>query len=196
MTIDRARGGLGLGLSLVRGLVELHGGTVSAHSDGLGRGSRFEVRLPGLSAPPGEVTAARAPRPRDTLRVLVIDDSHDAADTLREVLTLFGHAISVAYSGTEGLRVARAERPDVVLCDIGLPDLDGYEVARAFRADPALREIPLVALSGYALPDDLRRSTEAGFTRHLAKPPDLEVLADVITALAAARARLAPGGVR
>jgi PAS domain S-box-containing protein len=173
-TLDRSRGGLGLGLALVRRLVELHGGTVSARSDGLGCGAEFTVTIPlrpGAAArPPGPAPAA-APGPR---RVLVVDDNVDAAVTLCDLLELSGHEVAIAHDGAEALVRARAFAPDAVLCDIGLPGMDGYAVARALRADPTLGDVFLVALTGYALPDDLRRASEAGFDAHLAKPPPLE----------------------
>jgi two-component system CheB/CheR fusion protein len=182
VTLDRSRGGLGLGLALVKGLVELHDGDVAAYSEGSGRGAEFVVRLPLIAgdpvAPPPDEPAASRPR-----RVLVIEDNVDAADTLRQVLELREHAVEVAHDGPEGLAKARQFRPDVVLCDIGLPGMDGYAVARAFRTDEALKRTSLVALSGYAQPEDLRRAREAGFDRHLAKPPSLERLEQVLASL-------------
>ena len=175
-TLDRTRGGLGLGLALVKGLVELHGGTIQAASGGIGDGAQFEVRLP-LEAealqPAEENVAAALKTPR---RVLIIEDNRDAADGLRAVLELAGHRVEMANNGVEGLARARAFRPEVVLCDIGLPGMNGYEVARACRADALLKDAFLVALSGYARPEDLRRSADAGFDRHLAKPPSIEAL--------------------
>ncbi|MBI5542929.1 MAG: PAS domain-containing protein [Deltaproteobacteria bacterium] len=181
-TLDRAKSGLGLGLVLVKGLVELHGGEVTAHSAGLGRGAEFVVRLP-LA-----METAPVPQPRESAtqyrrRVLVIEDNRDAADSLREVLELGKHEVEVAYDGPEGIAKAREFRPEVVLCDIGLPGLDGYAVARAFRADEALKGAYLVALSGYALPEDLQRASEAGFEKHLAKPPSLEKLEQVLASM-------------
>jgi PAS domain S-box-containing protein len=174
--LDRGKGGLGLGLALVKGLVELHGGEVTAQSDFLGKGgSEFIVRLPmateKAAAPQSGESATRSHR-----RVLIIEDNIDAADSLREVLEFGAHEVEVAYNGPEGVAKAREFCPDVVLCDIGLPGMDGYEVAQVFRADKALRSAHLVALSGYAQPEDLRRSSEAGFEQHLAKPPSIEKL--------------------
>ncbi len=179
-TLDRSKGGLGLGLALVKGLVELHGGSVEAVSAGLGMGSEFTLRLSldlaePVAAPSGRVDGARARR-----RVLLIEDVRDSADTLSDILRLNGHEVAVAYSGPDGIARAREFRPDVVLCDIGLPGMDGYAVARALRADEALREPRLVALSGYALPEDLQRAARAGFDRHLAKPPDLDALEAIL----------------
>jgi PAS domain S-box-containing protein len=179
-TLDRSKGGLGLGLALVKGLVELHGGTIGARSDGLGKGAEFVVRLP-LAIEAGEAAEARlASRKPAGRRVLIIEDNIDAADSLREVLEFGEHEIAVAYNGPEGIAKAREFRPEVVLCDIGLPGMDGFEVARAFRADEGLKGTYLVALSGYALPEDLQRAEEAGFDRHLAKPPSLEKIEEAL----------------
>jgi CheY-like chemotaxis protein len=176
-TLDRSKGGLGLGLALVKGLVELHGGSVSAASDGPGMGSTFTIRLPLDATAARAMSAQRGVRgdsaPR---RVLVIEDNEDAADTLREVLELEKHVVEVAYSGRGGLEKARSFHPDIVLCDIGLPEIDGYEVARTMRADPQLGHVGLVAVSGYAQPEDVAMSQEAGFDAHLAKPPSIEAL--------------------
>jgi PAS domain S-box-containing protein len=168
-TLHRTLGGLGLGLALVKGLVELHGGEVTAKSDGAGRGSEVTVRLPvlGTVGPAPEDPAARVTPSRR--RVLVIEDNVDAAESLKESLELSGHEVAVARDGNEGLARARSFRPEVVLCDIGLPGIDGYEVARRIRADSSLSPL-LVAVSGYALPEDQRKAHEAGFDRHLSKP--------------------------
>jgi PAS domain S-box-containing protein len=181
-SLDRSKGGLGLGLALVKGLVEMHGGTVSAVSEGLGHGAEFTVRFPLEHATP-VVEASRggaAPGGR-ARRVLIIEDNVDAAETLREVLEFGGHVVEVAYIGTVGIQLARAFQPDVVLCDIGLPGMDGYEVARAIRIDPLLRHMRLVALTGYAAPDDVARAREAGFDRHVAKPPSLQEIEEALT---------------
>jgi signal transduction histidine kinase/CheY-like chemotaxis protein len=182
-TLDRTGGGLGLGLALVKGLVDLHQGEVSAYSDGLGRGAEFTVRLP-LAAPlasrlPG-APADGAARPRQ--RVLVIEDDADVADGLKAALEIDDHRVTLARNGAEGIEGARRTHPDVVLCDIGLPGMNGYEVARAFRADDALRSSFLVALSGYAQADDIDRARAAGFDEHLAKPPTIERLKRVFAA--------------
>jgi PAS domain S-box-containing protein len=184
-TLDRSKGGLGLGLALVRGIVELHGGSIHATSPGPNRGSEFVVRLPlDLGAPDEtEHTFERTEAARH--RVLIIEDNADAADSLQGVLELQGHAVFVAHDGVAGLELARKVRPDVVLCDIGLPGMDGYEVARALRSDERLRKVRVVALSGYAQPEDLRRAARAGFDAHLAKPPSLEKLEAVLNGRAA-----------
>jgi signal transduction histidine kinase/ActR/RegA family two-component response regulator/HAMP domain-containing protein len=178
--IARTRGGLGLGLTLVKGLVEMHEGSVRAASEGPGKGSEFLVELPTTSEPLAE-EPPEAPAPRAARRVLVIEDNADAADSLREALQLDGHQVEVAYSGTQGLAKARAWRPSVVLCDVGLPDISGYEVARGFRRDPSLQSVFLVALTGYALPDDVKRASEAGFDDHLGKPASIERLESLLS---------------
>jgi two-component system CheB/CheR fusion protein len=172
---NRSHGGLGLGLALVKGLVELHGGQVSVASDGPGRGSELTVRLPVAAAtsaePPAPVSVPGIKR-----RVLVIEDNYDAASSLSEVLEMEDHKVAVAYNGPDGLAKAREFKPDVVLCDIGLPGMDGYEVASALRADDSFKDVYLVALSGYTLPEDLQRAKAAGFDQHMAKPPSLDKL--------------------
>jgi signal transduction histidine kinase len=174
-TLDRAHGGLGLGLAMAKGLVELHGGTIEAASEGIGKGSTFTMRLPlatGVAEPVQPATTAEEP----AQCVLVIEDNLDAAESLRDVLALQGHKVHLALDGPTGLTLAHELRPDVVLCDIGLPGMDGYEVARAIREDPELRSTYLVALSGYARPEDRHRAVAAGFDRHIAKPPTLKQL--------------------
>ena len=179
-TLARSRGGLGLGLALVKGLVEQHGGDVHAASDGPGQGTEVTIRLPLAKAPPAEVSATRNEHLHGTRRILVIEDNVDAADSLRDALMLAQHEVTVAYRGAEGLDKARAFKPDVVLCDIGLPGMDGYQVARAMRADDQLRKVQLIALTGYALPQDVAKAKEAGFDEHLAKPPSMEKLVEVL----------------
>ncbi|MBI5499929.1 MAG: response regulator [Deltaproteobacteria bacterium] len=186
-TLARSAGGLGLGLSVVRGLVDLHGGSVSASSDGLGKGARFTIRLPLATVEPPAVKAGPKTMPRTPRRVLVIEDNLDAADSLRDVLEFAGHRVATAHDGPAGIEKAREFLPDVVLCDIGLPGMDGYEVARAFRADARLRQTYIVALSGYALPQDLAEAREAGFDMHLAKPANLEDLEQALAGAPASR---------
>ena len=183
-TLDRSQGGLGLGLSLVKRLIEMHGGSVTARSAGSGQGAEITMRLPldesGSRAP---ITAPDAPRAPVRRRVLVIDDNLDAAESLQAALELEGHEVRVAGDGPEGLFVAREERPEVILCDIGLPGMDGYEVARVVRADEALGRTFLVALTGYARPEDQALALAAGFDHHLAKPPHLEQIAEMLATL-------------
>jgi PAS domain S-box-containing protein len=180
--LARAKGGLGLGLALVKGLVDSHGGEVAAASEGPGRGATLEVLLP-LGEQTAVAAAGRGEGPRRRRRILIVEDNVDAATTLREVLELEGHAVSVAHGGHEGVARVREERPEIVLCDIGLPGMDGYEVARRIRSDPALRDVHLVAVSGYALPEDVQRATSAGFELHLSKPPSLDRLEQAIEAI-------------
>jgi signal transduction histidine kinase len=180
-TLHRPGGGLGLGLALVKAIVEQHGGSVEARSGGLGRGAEFVVRLP-LDRAETIEPSPRAVAPAACKRVLVIEDNVDAADSLREFLELEGHEVEVAHDGLDGVAKARAFRPEIVFCDIGLPGMDGYAVARTLRADETLRTAHLVAVSGYALPDDLQRAKEAGFERHLTKPPSLEKLDRILRA--------------
>jgi len=176
-TLDRTSGGLGLGLALVKGLVDLHQGDVSAYSEGLGKGAEFTVRLPLAAAIPTETP--RTPSGRiveGRRRVLIIEDDLDVAGALKAALEIDAHQVTLARTGAEGLERAHLNKPDVVLCDIGLPGMNGYDVARAFRADAQLRCTFLVALSGYAQADDIDRARDAGFDRHLAKPPTVEKL--------------------
>ena len=176
-TLNRSRGGLGLGLALVKGLVEQHGGQVQAYSAGLGKGSEFTIRLSLVEAPVAVEVAMTSPTAR---RILVIEDNVDAADTLRDLLEMSEHEVEVAYNGSDGLKKAREFRPEVVLCDIGLPEMDGYEVARAMRADDELRTVFLVALTGYGMPEDFARTREAGFDHHLTKPPNVKKLEELL----------------
>jgi len=176
-TLARTEGGLGLGLALVKGLTELHGGSVQARSPGEGKGAEFVVRLPSVSPPatrPGETGhAALAKRSR---RVLVVDDNRDEADSLAQVVQMFGHKAEVALDGKSAIAKVTANPPDVVLCDIGLPGMSGYDVARALHMDLGLNGVQLFAVTGYAQPADRNRAAEAGFAALLAKPPDLSEL--------------------
>jgi two-component system CheB/CheR fusion protein len=178
-TLDRSVGGLGLGLATVKGLIELHGGSVAIASDGVDRGTQVTLRLPLVDAP-GELAAALAPVREERRRVVVIEDNRDTADGLEAVLALRGHEVRVAHDGPSGIEVIRSFRPAVVICDLGLPGIDGYSVASILRGDRALGRMFLVSLSGYARPEDVRRATAAGFDRHIAKPPDLEELERMI----------------
>jgi signal transduction histidine kinase/CheY-like chemotaxis protein len=182
-TLARTHGGLGLGLALVKGIVELHGGSVRASSEGYGRGSTFVVRLPLATSQAPAIEGARAGLRADRARkVLIIEDNPDAGETLLESLEMSGHSVRLARDGNSGIALARELEPDVVLCDIGLPDVSGYEVARALRTIDKLRATRLSALTGYTQPGDKRRAKEAGFDAHLSKPPSLERLQEMVEA--------------
>jgi PAS domain S-box-containing protein len=181
-TLDRASGGLGLGLALVKGMVELHGGEVTARSEGRDRGAEFVVRLPLDGPAPPEKLTAPSPGARPARRILVIEDDCDVAEGLQAALEIDGFQVEVARDGRDGVDKARAFRPEVVLCDIGLPGMNGYEVARAFRDDEALRSTFLVALSGYAQAEDLTKALAAGFDQHLAKPASMQKIRQVCAA--------------
>jgi CheY-like chemotaxis protein len=170
-SLERGRGGLGLGLTVVKGLVELHGGRVEAASAGPGRGAEFTVRLPLEQEPPALAEApAGGPAVGKGLRVLVVEDNRDAANSLRLFLQTQGHEVRVAHTGTAGAQEAAAWEPEAVISDIGLPGLDGYGVAAAVRADPVVGGALLIGVSGYGSPDDIRRALEAGFDHYLVKP--------------------------
>lgn len=181
-SLSRSEGGLGVGLTLVRTLVELHGGSVTALSPGPGRGTEILVRLPArpeLSRrEEAEPVAHTTPKAAAGRRILVVDDNQDSAESLALLLELHGHEVRTAFAGPAALETASTFRPDVVLLDIGLPGMDGYEVARRLRADD--HRSLLVALTGYGRDDDRQRSQEAGFDHHLVKPVDLEELARVL----------------
>jgi signal transduction histidine kinase/ActR/RegA family two-component response regulator len=180
-SLERSRGGLGLGLSVVKRLVELHGGSVQAASEGLGKGAEFTVSLP-LADEPLALAGRRADpdASNEPLRVLVVEDNPDAAESLRLLLELLGHDVRVAHSGISGVETAQQWRPEVVVCDIGLPGLDGYHVASELRRSPATASAQLIALTGYGQEEDRRRSLEAGFDVHLTKPAEPEVLQKLI----------------
>ncbi len=182
-SLERAQGGLGIGLTLVKQLVELHGGAVEAYSEGHGMGSEFVIRLPVLLSlaaenPPGEGEAAP---PRAGHRVLVVDDNADAALSLALMLKIMGSDARTAHDGLEALDVAAAFRPDVILLDIGMPKLNGYEVCRRIRAQPWGKDLLIVALTGWGQDEDKRRAREAGFTSHLVKPLDLAALEKLLS---------------
>jgi len=188
--LDRSRGGLGLGLAMVKAIVDMHGGTVEAHSRGINQGSEFVLHLPPSTVPESSADA-RTAAISEPLRILLVEDHPDAAASMRMMLELENHSVEIASNGGASIALARKFTPDLVLCDIGLPSpWNGYAVARAFRADPALRAIPLVALTGYGQAADRERSRAAGFDVHLTKPVQYESLRRVFTSL---RTRTANG---
>ncbi len=197
-TLDKAQGGLGIGLSLVKKLVEMHGGSVAAESAGVGHGSTFTVRLPLAAAT--EPTVETSPHRNGTAttrpagrRVLVVDDNVDGAESLAMLLQISGHKTATAHTGAAALKTARTFTPDVVFLDIGLPaGMDGYEVARRLRADPETAEAVLVALTGWGSEDDKRKSREAGFDWHLTKPVELDAVQGILSRFTA----LTTGGRR
>jgi len=179
-SLERAQGGLGIGLALVKRLVEMHGGSVQADSDGVGHGSRFVVRLPLVLTQPVDVPhegmpALRPGTARD-VHVLVVDDNTDSADTLSQMLRLLGYRTSIANDGLEAFRIAQADRPRAMLLDIGMPTMNGLDAARRIREQPWGRDVLLVALSGWGQEEDRRKSLAAGFDRHFVKPVDLDTL--------------------
>jgi CheY-like chemotaxis protein/two-component sensor histidine kinase len=188
--LGRSQGGLGIGLSLVRGLVEMHGGRVEARSGGAGQGSEFVVRLPIAATP-----AAREQRPAGAqtpcaggCRIVAADDNSDAAHSLALMLTLMGHEVRTARDGQEAVEVAEAFRPEVVVLDIGMPRLNGYEAARRIRQQPWGKAVLLVALTGWGQEEDRRRSKEAGFDEHLVKPANPAALEELLGRVAPRKA--------
>ncbi|MGH7818360.1 MAG: response regulator, partial [Candidatus Binatia bacterium] len=182
---DRAEGGLGIGLTVARTLVELHGGRIEARSEGVGKGAEFVMRVPALPARSEESRSAVRPAPAGwrRARVLLVEDNVDAAESLRMLLELLGHHVRVAHDGLSAFDVADADPPDVMLIDIGLPGLDGYEVARRIRRHPHLKRTVLVALTGYGREEDRHRALSAGFDHHLVKPVDVDTLQGLVQRL-------------
>jgi PAS domain S-box-containing protein len=182
--LDRAQGGLGIGLTLVRKLVEMHGGTAEGFSDGVGKGSEFVVRLPVVpevtGLPPEAVPEPARPQ-GGSLRVLVVDDNVDTADSLAMLLRFYGHEVRAVHTGPRALQAARADAPDVILLDIGLPGMDGYEVARRLREQQGSGKVRLIAMTGYGQEADRRRSQDAGFDHHLVKPVDPARLQELLS---------------
>jgi signal transduction histidine kinase/ActR/RegA family two-component response regulator len=190
--LERSQGGLGIGLTLVRGLIELHGGSIEARSDGLGKGSEFLVRLPVLDLPaagPQELPGESAEPLRGTRRLLIVDDLRDSADMLATFLEMNGHEVHTAYDGEEAITAAERFQPEVVLLDIGMPKVNGYEACRHIRRQPWGKEMFLIALTGWGQEDDRRRTEEAGFDHYMVKPADPATLLQL---LASTRARLNP----
>ena len=189
-TLERTTGGLGIGLSLVKGLVEMHDGTIEARSEGEGKGSEFVVRLPIVSPAPrrADPSDGRAQEvvTADRRRILVLDDNTDSADLLGVLLERLGNEVRTAYDGEAGVLEAEEFRPEVVFCDIGMPKMNGYEVARHLREQPWSREIVLVALTGWGQVDDRKKSSDAGFDLHLVKPVDPAVLKQLLAGLRSA----------
>jgi CheY-like chemotaxis protein len=180
---------LGIGLTLVKTLVEMHGGSVEAHSEGIGRGSEFAVRLPALARTrePEAKAAALEPAPAAGRRILIVDDNEDGAESLAMLLALDGHETHTAHDGLEAIEATDRLRPDVVLLDIGLPNLNGYEVCRRLRQQPWGKDLVLVAVTGWGQEEDRRRSSEAGFTAHMVKPVDPDALVKILTSLPTVR---------
>jgi CheY-like chemotaxis protein len=182
--LERSQGGLGIGLALVKGLVELHGGTVEAHSGGVGLGSEFIVHLSLVDGPEQQASREQVESGKEALcglkcRILVVDDNQDAANSLAMLLRLRGHDIEMAHDGLEAVQAAADFRPEVVVLDIGLPKMDGYEVARRIREQAWAKSTVLIALTGWEQKEDKRLAMETGFDHHLTKPvepADLEKL--------------------
>jgi two-component system CheB/CheR fusion protein len=188
--LDRTLGGLGIGLTLVRAVAELHGGRIEARSAGTGRGSEFIVHLPARPALESveKSGASRGAEPRSgRLRILVVEDNPDTAESFATLLGLWGHETRLALDGQAALSAAESFAPEVVFCDLGLPGMDGYEIARALRQQPGMSGSVLIALSGYGRDEDRRRALAAGFDHHLVKPADLDAVADLLTSIASAR---------
>jgi len=195
-TLDRATGGLGIGLALVKYLVEMHGGSVTARSNGPGTGSEFIVRLPALPSGAPAVEFGQAPPPgmgadaaEDSLRVLVVDDNRDSADLQATLLHHNGYKVKTAYDGTDALQIALRFRPDAILLDIGLPEIDGYEVAYRVRQQDALKDVVLIAMTGYGQPEDRQRSEAVGFDHHLVKPAEFSELQAILASVKEGRVR-------
>lgn len=177
----RSQGGLGIGLTLVRSLVGMHGGTVEARSEGPGLGSEFVVKLPLMADAQVSPATSRRVEPLPARRILIVDDSRDGGESLAMLLRVLGADVGLAHSGRMALECVETFRPDVVLLDIGMPGMDGYEVARRIRANPENRNISLIALTGWGQEEDRRRSVAAGFDHHLVKPADIEQLRQLLT---------------
>jgi CheY-like chemotaxis protein len=188
-TLERSRGGLGIGLTLVKRLVQMHGGSIEARSEGLGLGSEFVVRLPVLAEKRDDYRPPVQADDEQTmpLRILVVDDNKDSAQSLALLLRLKGHETHLAYDGLAAVEMARRFRPEVVLLDIGLPKLNGYDACRQIRAQPWGRDIVILALTGWGQVEDRRKSKKAGFDEHMVKPVDHGALMQLLASLPARR---------
>jgi CheY-like chemotaxis protein len=183
-SLEKSQGGLGIGLTLVRRLVEMHDGRVDACSEGIGRGSEFVVRLPvAMEASVPQRDHGEPAAPKSPLRILIVDDNRDGADSLAMMLRLMGNETATAYDGQEGVDLALRFRPDVTLLDIGLPKLNGYEAARRIREQPWGKHPALIAVTGWGQDEDRRRSHDAGFDHHLVKPVDPAALMKLLAGL-------------
>ncbi|MGH8168679.1 MAG: ATP-binding protein, partial [Woeseiaceae bacterium] len=187
-TLDRSKGGLGIGLALVKYLVEMHDGSVTAASDGPGAGSEFVVRLPAVVSTPSPAMKERPPvaskaAPSGSLRILVVDDNQDSADLQATLLQHIGHEVRTAYEGSDALKAAAEFQPDVILLDIGLPQMDGYEVAYRIRQEPTLAGVVMIAMTGYGQSEDMQRTKAAGFDHHMLKPAEFAELQRLLAQL-------------
>jgi CheY-like chemotaxis protein/two-component sensor histidine kinase len=190
-SLDRSYGGLGIGLTIARRLVELHGGQIEAHSEGIGKGAEFVVRLPALETVPQAVSSrdlsgvgsSTMPAKKNRARVMVVEDSPDTAESLAMLLELVGHEVRVVHNGAAALDEAQVNVPDVILVDIGLPGMDGYEVARRIRQHPDLKHVVLAALTGYGREEDRQRCLAAGFDYHIVKPVNPDSLQELVARL-------------
>jgi CheY-like chemotaxis protein len=186
-SLERSQGGLGIGLTLVRQLVQMHGGSVEVRSDGPGKGSEFIVRLPlvvvAKSAGPTKSDDKRNEKAEVARRILVADDNRDSADSLAMMLEMLGHEVSSAHDGVEALETAKASKPELVFMDLGMPRMNGYDAARLIRSQPECKGTVLVALTGWGQEEDRRRSYEAGFDHHIVKPIDFSAVEKLLKEL-------------
>jgi CheY-like chemotaxis protein len=190
-SLARTEGGLGIGLTVVKSLTEMHGGTVTAASAGPGKGSEFVVRLPAANGPvplrlphPGSAATTPQPGPKRGNRILVVDDNEDLTRGLSILLSRIGYEVKAAYDGLSAIEAARAHRPEVVLLDIGLPGMDGYEVARRLRLEEGFRDATIIAITGYGQEEGCRQSRAAGFNHHLIKPVQFDTLVSLLSGTA------------
>jgi len=195
-SMERSKSGLGIGLTLARQIVEMHGGTIQASSEGLGRGSRFVVRLPESGAPlvasPGHHVAQNSRSGHAGMKILIADDNKDAADSIGMLLRMNGHDVRVVYNGLDAVATANSMQPDAIVLDIGMPKLNGFDVARQIRRQAWAGRAVLVALSGWGQPDDRLRSQQAGFDQHLIKPVEPDALESILQTLGGRRGDSAP----